>query len=379
MDLRPDTSSGRSQDGWSFLNHGRATSHDAHTRSIAPSSYIRSDRSSISPLPNGHYNYNGSRSSLSRNIHPASTGARSTTTLPSQPVLLRINSANAYDHNHRAPRRSRRPIKLDASDGLPAQEELSIQGILSAIREDIEGDLNTISEILGRSRFVLADQYESQMPPQGEILMRSPLEGIEEGAVDERQPIDDIGIVHEDASLIEGSNSGSAAYRLMERFQTVTRPARINSDSPIVNRTPAPEPVFPVRTYSSPAAVEVRPEATNSKSLTRSEFRAPDAIPSRRSPIDPIVSETHVSAEANIIMSTVANLDFDTNERHSLYSHDEAVSLNTTTLSHQPSSAVRMSEGWAMPRLSIFTSWFTLRPASTEQSAEARLRSLLNR
>jgi len=124
---------------------------------------------------------------------------------------------------------------MDKKNGLPALEEFSIQGILSAIQEDIEGDMNTIAEILGRSRFVLADQHDSHMPPQGEITgsrMHSPLRGIDEAMDSNEQLIaDDVLILNDDASLVDGSNTGLGAYGLLERLQAIPRTAALRTTS----------------------------------------------------------------------------------------------------------------------------------------------------
>lgn len=379
MDVRPDTSSGRSQDGWSFLNQGNVASQDAQARSHPPpSSYIRSDRSTLSPLPNGHNTNNGSRSSFSRNHLSASTGARSTTTIPSQPVLLRINSQ--YDRNHRAPRPVRRPVKIMGENRLPALEEFSIQGILSAIREDIEPDLNTISEVLGRSRFMLADQYDSQLPPQGEIIMRSPLQGIEEvSASVEQLGTDNVLILSEEASLPEGSNSGSAAYRLMERLQVVPRPIRINSDAAMIPRAAPPDSASPVRTRSSPAVVQPEPEDASARNLPAVEQREQTARVSERGPARPVVSEMYLSAEANGIIPSTAPIVSESGRHYALYTHDDSGLFEPTSFMRTEPRSRRRLDAWLVPDFSSLASWFSRGHEQTDQSAEARLRGLLNR
>lgn len=269
---------------------------------------------------------------------------------------------------------------MDHVNDLPTQDEFGIQGILSAIREDIEVDVNTISEILGRSRFMLADQYESQLPPQGEITMRSPLQGIEEATPgDERLAVDDVAILHEDASLVEGSNSGSAAYRLMERLQTVPRPTRINSDAPAVLRPPDTDAISPVRTHSSPPAIQPEPESSPAKLIVRTEPRDPSAVPPGRGPAQAVVSETYVSAEANGVFSGIVPIVSEAGRHYPLYTHDETGLFETTTFSHTLSSSTRRSESWLIPGFSGFTSWFSRGHVNTDQGAEARLRDLLNR
>lgn len=364
------------------------SSHGAQnsTRSLPPSSYIRSasDRSSTLPLPHGHHAhpYNGSSAySYSRNIPSASTGARSTTTIPSQPVTTRVNSL--YDHNHRRTGRGgMRPIKK--VNDLPAPEELSIQGILSAIYEDIEGDLNTISEVLGRSRFMLADQYENQMPPQGEIVMHTgALEGIEESPGGG----DDVMILNEDASLQDGSNAGSAAYRMMERLQTVPRSIRVNSDIAAVPRLET-QPTT-TRTQSSPigtaslGAESLEVEEADPQAPI--EYRVPFSTQSRQGPSRPVVSETYLSAEADGSFTGVVPVVSEAGRHYPLYSHADMGLFGPTTSREDPvlslpeRSESRRPDTWNVPGLSLLTSWFAGPSSIDDQSAEGRLRILLNR
>lgn len=377
MDVRPDTSSGRSQDGWSFLNQGVA--HNAQTRSEPPSSCLRSDRSSISPLAHGHFAPNGSRSSFSRNIPSASTGARSTTTIPSQPVLSRIHSANAYDHNNQFPKMSRRPIRIDRESGLPAREEFSIQGILDAIHEDIEGDLNTVAEILGRSRFVLADQHEAQMPPQGEIVLNQG-EGVETAAANEGRLADEnVLILNEDASLVDGSNSGSAAYGLLERLQVVPRLARMNSDAPALTSI-TPEVISPIRMHSSPAAIQAEPDISFSMRVPSGvEPRQRRAIMPDRSPASAVVSETYLAAEADGVNSGIVPIVSEAGRHYPLYTHEDIDVFESSLFPPRPPVSSRRLGSWVVPEMSTLTSWFSTARRTEDQDAEARLRGLLRR
>ena len=371
MDVRPDTSSGRSHDSWSFLNQGSA--HDPKPRSQPPSSYLRSDRSSVSPLPNSHFARNGSRSSFSRNLASASTGARSTATIPSQPVLSRIHSQNAYDHNNQFPKMSRRPLKLDRESGLPAREEFSIQGILDAIHEDIEGDLNTIAEILGRSRFVLADQHEAQMPPQGEIML-SP------GPEAETAPIDDsVMILNEDASLIDGSNSGSAAYGLLERLQAVPRPVRMSSDAAALIST-RPQIVSPIRTHSSPAAIQPEPENAPAPAVLASH-QPPNkgGMASASGPSRAVISEMYLSAEADGVNSGVVPTVSEAGRHYPLYTYDDSNLFEAPVIPRRRPLPSRRFGTWATLDFSALTSWYSTGLRVEDQDAEARLRGLLNR
>src|SRR6185437_6179273 len=106
--------------------------------------------------------------------------------IPSQPVLLRVNSYDAAIQSRppsRLPRQRRTMNNSFKKNELPPIHEFSIQGILAAIAEDVEEDINAAAEILGRSRLVLADQHESHLPPQGEIrATSSPLQAVAEAS-----------------------------------------------------------------------------------------------------------------------------------------------------------------------------------------------------
>src|SRR5271155_840426 len=111
MDQRTDTLSGRFGGQWAFLSN---PPHHGHTRSLPPSSYLpRSDHSILSPSPAVPlaYQFNASRSSLSRHYPTTSIGGYTSATNPSQPLLIRAHSADASAHVHPLPRGPRsRPI-----------------------------------------------------------------------------------------------------------------------------------------------------------------------------------------------------------------------------------------------------------------------------
>lgn len=352
-----------SNHGWSFLQ----TDPNTFLRSRPPSTYIRSSNSASSRSP--LQNYSSHSQTLSRSLlnqFSTSTGHRSVTSnpsLPSQPVLLRINANNAYTHTSRTPRRSvcTRPIHRDKVTQLPTLEEFSIQGILSAISEDIEGDLEVISEVLGRSRFVLADQHESQMAPLGEIR------GIEDVAEEDAlRMTDDVTILREDASLVEGSNSGSAAYGLLERLQAVPRTTNIGT---VVERPTTVEEIAS-RNVSSPSVAEPLTLApVNTMADVREmNARRPDG------PARAVVSETHISAEADGVSSGMVPIISEAGRRYPLYAHDDTdIFESTTTVREVPDVGRRRSY------LTGITNWFSRSAVEEDQDAEARLRVLLNR
>jgi len=131
-----------------------------------------------------------------------------------------------------------------------------MQGILTAIEEEIDSDIDAISEILGRTRLVLADQHDSHLPPTGEIgtvpdVLETP---VELHPVDDGIPPGEVIIIGEEASVVEGSNSSSAIYGLFERLQILPRVERPTDDlsaRKASQRTPS------VYTTSCPAALPV--------------------------------------------------------------------------------------------------------------------------
>lgn len=254
-----------------------------------------------------------------------------------------------------------RPIHRDKNTSLPALEEFSIQGILSAIDEDIEGDLAVISEVLGRSRFVLADQYESQMAPLGEIR------GVGIDVIGEEEEVprtaDDVMILREDASLVDGSNSGSAAYGLLERLQAVPRMTGDGVDRIFSDEVASTAVHNAQHVENSPAPLIVT--ETREPTATR-----PDG------PARAVVSETYLSAEADGVSSGMVPIVSEAGRHYPLYTHGDTDLFNTAILRESPTPARR---GGYVSGFDGITNWLSRRTSGAELDAEARLRGLLNR
>lgn len=390
MEPRPDTSSsssGRFRDQWSFLAN---PPHHAQPRSLPPSSYLpQSDRSSISP--HQYYGTSGSRSSLPRNLTTASIGGRSNATVPSQPVLIRVHSADASAHLNPAPR-PRRSVNMHKSNGLPAISEFSIQGILAAIQEDVETDINTISEILGRSRFVLADQHESQMPPQGEIraVLNSLQEVEETDSSSERLASDDVLILREDASLVDGSRAGSAAYGLLERLQALPRNTRLTNDSPYARMPHSPSlpssPTSPIRNHSSPAVLHsehvdgpttYEPQRA-SRQLLQSQSNDSGALRSTSAG----VSETHLFAGANGVILDDPSLLAEPSQYLHMDGYEAADGSESNTGNNPRTIRERVQKLLYVSDPTGLTTWLQGQSpgqSTSGQNAEHHLRGLLSR
>ncbi|OAP61597.1 hypothetical protein AYL99_03800 [Fonsecaea erecta] len=393
MDARADTSSGRFGGQWAFLS----TPPHHGSRSLPPSSsYLRSDRSNVSPLPNTlHFHQlNASRSSLNRHVQTPSIGGRSsTTTIPSQPVLVRVHSDDA-SLQIRPPRpRSKQGIM---NNELPPPHEFSFRGILAAIEEDIDEDVNAISEILGRSRLVLADQHESHLPPQGEIrALGSPLQAVAEASASNERlagAADDVIILREDASLVDGSHTGSAAYGLLERLQAVPRSRRRRSETP--GAGPSRPGTGSMRHTSAPAVLsDMSPIVEDHdrlalSGLSRSSHRLlqssaagheVEETPSRAT--NAVVSETYLSAGANAVTISDPPIVSEGGRHYPLYSFDDSGLFEGPAAScPPPPTTLRERLQSLIPRMELhnFVPWVHGQP-SRPVSAESQLRDILDR
>ena len=107
---------------------------------------------------------------------------------------------------------------------LPSVHDFSINGILEAIDPDIQGTLDAIAEIWGRSKLSLANEYGSHRPPLGEIRAsgRSLDHGlltVEEASLSNKRLVDDnVVIVGEDTSTVDGRGHYSSTYGLLENL-----------------------------------------------------------------------------------------------------------------------------------------------------------------
>lgn len=274
-------------------------------------------------------------------------------------MTVRVHSAEASSHLNPAPRINR----MGKRDQLPPVSDFTINGILSAIQPDIEGTIDAIAEIMGRSRLSLANEYDSHMPPQGEIRAssRSALLPVEEASSSKEElAADNVVIVPEDASLVDGSHAGSAAYGLLERLR-------------ISPRTRQPDLMFP-HALSSPALSEDFERPRSPITLRNLLTRGARAT-------EPTVSETYLSAGANdrLASNPIAVME----EEHSLYFDDsnsvEAASA-PQSLQQVQSTQTRMQNESLISDLRALATWLRRdRRADhkNQENAETRLRMLL--
>lgn len=250
-------------------------------------------------------------------------------------------------------------------DQLPPISDFTIDGILSAIQPDIEGTIDAIAEIMGRSRLSLANEYDSHMPPQGEIRAssRSALLPVEEASSSNEQlAVDNVIIVPEDASLIDGSHAGSAAYGLLERLRVATRPRQSDLMAP-----PA---------LSSAAVLEDFDEPRSPRTLRT-------LLTSGTRATAPTVLETYLSAGAN---DRLASSPIVASEEERPLFYDDPNLLQELSAPRSPrqvqSTQTRMQNLSLISDLRGLATWLQRDRGANPQSrkdAETRLRMILDR
>jgi hypothetical protein len=125
--------------------------------------------------------------SPTKNKSAKSTSSR--TTITSQPVVVRTYSGSRHTsrpgsgfntpgsiampgHSHASNLSA--GLAAGRSEQLPSAEDFSFSAILRAVDPEIRDAIDAIAEICARSRMSLADEYDSHLPPQGEITGAGP-------------------------------------------------------------------------------------------------------------------------------------------------------------------------------------------------------------
>ncbi|KAG9193204.1 hypothetical protein G6011_03239 [Alternaria panax] len=123
-------------------------------------------------------------SSPSKTKSAKSTSSR--TTVTSQPVVVRTYSASRHASRPGSGFNTPRSLAMNGQNHasalsaglagrtelLPAADDFSFSAILRAVDPEIRDAVDAIAEICARSRMSLADEYDSHLPPQGEITGR---------------------------------------------------------------------------------------------------------------------------------------------------------------------------------------------------------------
>lgn len=398
MEAGTDTSSAHFRGQWAFLSTRRY--HHGNPRSVPASSQTPrrevTDSSNSQQVPSTPQ-YTFPRASTLRPCSANAIGTR-TPTLPSQPVTVRVHSADASQHQNPAPHVFLSKINMSRGDELPPVSDFSIEGILAAIQPDVEGIIDDIAEIMGRSRLTLANEYDSHMPPQGEIRAAShpPLLPVEEASSsNERLAGDNVVIVGEDASLVEGSNAGSAAYGILERFGQMPRPRRQRTGG--ASSWAAGPAITQVRALSSPAVLPISTPVheTSTEDDTTTNVRTPrfllkNGTSGRQSgrrasrTTNAVVSETYLHAGANGRPSASPPIVSSAGRHYPLYSYDESNLFELPgPVSGLRSFQSRFQNSRFVSELHSLALWLRREGSSSgsdrRQDAQARLRGILER
>lgn len=258
---------------------------------------------------------NGNTRPLTRKSRQAnSTGSRSST-LVSQPVLVRSYSGNT-DRGAESSKMPSRRRSLSSRDQrrapqLPSAEDFSIEAILRVIEPDIRTTLDSIAEICGRSKLSLANEYGSHIAPFGEI--RAPPGGlltVEEASASHEGELDNNVVIYDDDnSVVDGRDHDSAYYGYFENTGRTTVGNAGDQALPLPTEdVPSAQdpsaPGLPSAGYLSPALNSL-PASREVTSKPRSGAllgkTAESAKVNRRQSIQTpaVVSEMHLDARAN--------------------------------------------------------------------------------
>jgi len=336
--------------------------------------------------------------------HTKSTGGRST--LASQPVIVRVRSAHNPSPTERRGQDPPAPSKSDTMSpqpGLPPVSDFGINGILDAIEPDIQDTLNSLAEIMGRSGLSLANEYGSHLPPQGEIrasnrmFLEQLLPVAEASSSNEMLAGDSVVIVGEDASLVDGSTAGSAAYGLLERLRAASSnpnaraPVSLSwrDSSSIIPPENLPEPVSSPNFVSESATLgqtsQERARRSRSASwalLSRDRTSQAGAYGPPISTV-PVVSEVLLDAGVNGFAASNPPLVSEAGRNYPLYSYDESTlfeDLPTNIVPTRLQSVRSQIQNLALVRdMGSLAAWLHRETPHTRQSAEDRLRVILGR
>ncbi|KAL2001291.1 hypothetical protein VTN02DRAFT_1933 [Thermoascus thermophilus] len=188
---------------------------------------------------------NGNYKPLSRKHRQSKSSGSRSSTLASQPVLVRAYNVETDETAPSSANMPRRRFSLAGSSGaqqqqqpapeLPSVQDFSIEGILRAIEPDIRSTLDQIAEICGRSKLSLANEYGSHIAPLGEI--RAPPGGLltveEASSSSERLVDDNVVIVDDDTSFFDGRDHyRTSSYGLLDHLRQAAQAMGYPGDMP---------------------------------------------------------------------------------------------------------------------------------------------------
>ena len=181
-------------------------------------------------------------SSPSKSKSAKSTSSR--TTVTSQPVVVRTYSGSRHTSRpgsgFSTPRTfamnsHSNPSALSAglagrTEQLPSADEFSFSAILRAVDPEIREAIDAIAEICARSRMSLADEYDSHLPPQGEITGGGPA-WVSTGALAGRGRLSRVtqGWTAADNTLMSVPEASSSSERLAQEGRVASSKKRSQS------------------------------------------------------------------------------------------------------------------------------------------------------
>ena len=181
-------------------------------------------------------------SSPSKSKSAKSTSSR--TTVTSQPVVVRTYSGSRHTSRpgsgFSTPRTfamnsHSNPSALSAglagrTEQLPSADEFSFSAILRAVDPEIRDAIDAIAEICARSRMSLADEYDSHLPPQGEITGGGPA-WVSTGALAGRGRLSRVtqGWTAADNTLMSVPEASSSSERLAQEGRVASSKKRSQS------------------------------------------------------------------------------------------------------------------------------------------------------
>lgn len=309
-------------------------------------------------------------------------------TANTQPVLVRAYSGNADSTTAKSSTMSstRRLFPFKGSKGstpsrppgppLPSDKEFSIENILQAIEPDIQGTLDSIAEICGRSKLSLANEYGSHIAPLGEI--RAPAGGLvpveEATSTDERRADEGVVIFDDDPNLMDAGRDVHplSFYRYLENIQQASLTLERNGAAEARPNTHLPnarnDPDSLISDMENTFRPSTREFVTTPKNSGRNLLAK--QVNTQQDPSQDIVTPAVISE---------VHLDAQFQKRTPAFANETRVGISHV------SDAV--TENWQAPELiHSLIGWlkWTARVAGPEsqptlQSAEDRLRSMLER
>ncbi|KAI4713668.1 hypothetical protein J4E89_001115 [Alternaria sp. Ai002NY15] len=182
-------------------------------------------------------------SSPSKSKSAKSTSSR--TTVTSQPVVVRTYSGSRHASRSGSGFNTPRSFAMNGqthasalsaglagrSEQLPSADDFSFSAILRAVDPEIRDAIDAIAEICARSRMSLADEYDSHLPPQGEITSGGSGWAASTGALASRGRLNRIsqGWTAADNTLMAVPEASSSSERLAQEGRAESSKKRSQS------------------------------------------------------------------------------------------------------------------------------------------------------